>query len=270
VAITNLAVKDLCNLPFPADPFLEFPLDIPIALPGAFGFGCVQPTITAAVDHGHHIEKTEVKFKASHPGSDPCDIALNLNLNISCPKIRRSKKSARLYWMYHSHSHRMSSANLASVIISSSSLPGICSFAADLDMKLLPPCIRFLATFITSSWNKFSDSIAYISSSVITHDSCVSEIASYTNWQAMGNMNNPVMLIGSGNAADPTDWDLTQETAVIYLAYRLYWSGNSGDPIKQFGRLVYCDSHGVLSSVSPEHDDLEALPYINTSSCDAA
>lgn len=71
-----------------------------------------------------------------------------------------------------------------------------------------------------------------------------------------GTHENPKVLGGSGATADTEEWDVdNQETGydgVEFKVLRLYWSGNSGDPVYQFIRTPTYDSIGRLVAVSAE------------------
>lgn len=73
---------------------------------------------------------------------------------------------------------------------------------------------------------------------------------------SIGTHENPKVLGGSGETADTEEWDVdNQETGydgVEFKALRLYWSGNSGDPVYQFIRTPTYDSIGRLVAVSAE------------------
>ncbi|MCK4625175.1 MAG: hypothetical protein KAV00_07690 [Phycisphaerae bacterium] len=73
---------------------------------------------------------------------------------------------------------------------------------------------------------------------------------------SIGTHENPKVLAGSGETADTEEWDVdNQETGydgVEFKALRLYWSGNSGDPVYQFIRTPTYDSIGRLVAVSAE------------------
>ncbi len=73
---------------------------------------------------------------------------------------------------------------------------------------------------------------------------------------SVGTHENPKVLGGSGETADIEEWDVdNQETGydgVQFKALRLYWSGNSGDPVYQFVRTPTYDSIGRLVAVSAE------------------
>ncbi|MDY7011395.1 MAG: hypothetical protein SVV80_11695 [Planctomycetota bacterium] len=73
---------------------------------------------------------------------------------------------------------------------------------------------------------------------------------------SIGTHENPKVLGGSGETADMGEWDVDNQPAgydgVQFKAIRLYWSGNSGDPVYQFIRTPTYDSIGRLVVVSAE------------------
>ena len=72
----------------------------------------------------------------------------------------------------------------------------------------------------------------------------------------VGTHDTPKVLGGSGETADTQEWDIDNQPAgydgVEFKPFRLYWSGNSGDPVYQFVRTPTYDSIGRLVHVSAE------------------
>jgi len=72
----------------------------------------------------------------------------------------------------------------------------------------------------------------------------------------IGTHDTPKVLGGSGETADTEEWDIDNQPSgydgAQFKPLRLYWSGNSGDPVYQFIRTPTHDSIGRLVHVSAE------------------
>jgi hypothetical protein len=72
-----------------------------------------------------------------------------------------------------------------------------------------------------------------------------------------GNLDPFVLSAGTDDTANTDEWDITDQPesyAGVHVEkwFRLYWSGNSGDPVYQFTREAKYDSRGALVYVGPE------------------
>lgn len=78
----------------------------------------------------------------------------------------------------------------------------------------------------------------------------------YSSEQLTGSAANPVVLLSTGASASTDTWDINSPpggtTGVKFVAMRLYWSGTTGQPVKQFIRSPTYDSLGKLVAVSAE------------------
>ena len=71
-----------------------------------------------------------------------------------------------------------------------------------------------------------------------------------------GSSIDPTVLASTGESANTDTWDITAQAAgkdgVQWVAFRIFWSGVSGEPIYQYIRTPTYDSHGRLVAVSVE------------------